>query len=169
MARNIEIKARVADLAALETTVADLADSGPTPITQDDTFFDCGPGRLKLRDFLTEPASGELIFYQRSDQSGPKASFYRRIATDEPSGLRDVLAAAYGIRGRVEKNRTLYMVGRTRVHLDRVARLGTFMELEVVLADDEAPSTGQAEARALMGRLGIEENALCQGSYIDML
>ncbi len=169
MARNIEIKARVADLTALEATVADLAESGPTPITQDDTFFDCEQGRLKLRDFLTEPASGELIFYQRSDQRGPKASFYRRVVTDRPNGLRDVLAAAYGIRGRVEKTRTLYTIGRTRVHLDRVARLGTFMELEVVLADDAAPSTGQAEARDLMSRLGIEENALCQGAYIDML
>ena len=169
MARNIEIKARVADLAALETTVAGLADEGPVVITQNDTFFRAETGRLKLRDFLTKPASGELIYYQRSDQTGPTASFYRRVLTDDPTALRDVLAAAQGINGRVEKTRRLYLVGRTRIHLDRVAGLGTFMELEVVLADDEPETAGQAEAQALMATLDIDEDALCTGAYVDML
>jgi adenylate cyclase class IV len=70
MARNVEIKARVADLAALTATVARLADSGPLEILQDDTFFNCDRGRLKLRAF--SPQSGELIFYQRPDAAGPK-------------------------------------------------------------------------------------------------
>jgi adenylate cyclase class IV len=59
MARNIEIKARIASVAALEPAVAALADAGPTPIAQDDTFFHCAHGRLKLRVFAD--GSGELI------------------------------------------------------------------------------------------------------------
>jgi len=39
--------------------------------------------------------------------------------------------------GGVVKQRTVYLVGRTRVHLDRVAGLGHYLELEVVLADNE--------------------------------
>ena len=49
MARNVEIKARVADLAALEERVARIATAGPTDIRQEDTFFRVPNGRLKLR------------------------------------------------------------------------------------------------------------------------
>ena len=51
MARNIEIKAHVADLTALTARAAAMADEGPTEIRQDDTFFTCDSGRLKLRAF----------------------------------------------------------------------------------------------------------------------
>ena len=61
------------------------------------------------------------------------------------------------------------MIGRTRVHLDAVVGLGAFMELEVVLADGEVEVAGEAEARRLMAGLGIENSALCEGAYVDML
>ena len=52
--RNIEIKARVADLAAVEARAAALADQGPIDIAQDDTFFACPAGRLKLRELAPD-------------------------------------------------------------------------------------------------------------------
>ena len=167
MARNIEIKARVVGMAALAARTAALADSGPTLIAQDDTFFRCDNGRLKLRAFAD--GSGELIFYRRADAGGPKESFYLLAPTASPDTLREALTLAYGQAGRVRKQRTLYLVGRTRVHLDRVADLGDFMELEVVLADGEAEDGAVREARALMARLGIAEASLVAGAYVDLL
>ncbi len=57
MPRNIEIKARVDDLDALARKVADIADEGPFVIEQDDTFFQCPSGRLKLRAFSPQKGS----------------------------------------------------------------------------------------------------------------
>ena len=167
MARNIEIKAHATDLSALEHRAAALASEGPVEIFQDDTFFQCANGRLKLRKFA--PDHGELIFYQRSDVAGPKASFYRRASTCEPDTLCQTLALAYGVVGRVIKRRTLYMVGRTRVHLDRVKGLGEFVELEVVLDDLEELADGEKEARTLMTQLAIQPADLLQGAYVDLL
>jgi predicted adenylyl cyclase CyaB len=167
MARNIEIKAHVADLNALAARTAAIADSGPVPIAQDDTFFRCDNGRLKLRVF--EDGTGELIFYRRADQGGPKQSSYVLAPVTSPDTLREALTLAYGQAGRVVKQRTLYLVGRTRVHLDRVAGLGDFMELEVVLADDEAPAAGVREAQALMLSLGIAPGDLVEQAYVDLL
>jgi len=167
VARNIEIKARVADMGALVARVAAFASDGPTVIQQDDTFFRCASGRLKLR--AVSSTEGELIFYQRADQSGPKASFYVRSPIHAPGTLRQALTLAYGQVGRVVKERTLFLIGRTRVHLDAVQGLGSFMELEVVLEEGEAPEVGVREARELMARLGIEPSHLVEVAYVDLL
>jgi len=167
MARNIEIKARIESVETLEPKVAKIADQGPTEILQDDTFFQCGTGRLKLRAFSED--HGELIFYKRSDQAGPKESFYVRSPTNEPASLRETLSLAYGEAGRVRKHRTLYLVDRTRVHLDRVEGLGYFLELEVVLSDSETSQAGVDIAHHLMAQLGVEPAQLIESAYVDLL
>ena len=167
MARNIEIKARIQSIESLIPKAAALSNRGPIEIDQDDTFFRCDNGRLKLRSFTD--GKGELIFYRRADRPGPKESFYIRTSTSEPHNLRESLSHAYGQVGRVRKKRTLFLIGRTRVHLDSVDGLGYFLELEVVLVDNESVEVGIHEADELMQRLGIEPPQLIEGAYIDLL
>ena len=166
MPRNIEIKARIESAEAFVFKAAKISNEGPIEIFQDDTFFNCATGRLKLRAFSR--TEGELIFYRRADEAGPKESFYQRSPTADPDAMRELLTLAYGQSGRVRKHRTLYLAGRTRIHLDRVAGLGEFLELEVVLKDDESAQTGVNEAYAIMTRLGIDPAQLVQGAYVDM-
>lgn len=167
MARNVEIKARVDDLDVVEAAAREQSDSGPTVMEQDDTFFNCDNGRLKLRDYGN--GTGELIFYRRPDRQGPSASHYVLAATHDPEALRDTLTEAYGTAGRVVKTRRVYMIGRTRVHLDRVRDLGTFMELEVVLDEGEDADEGVVEANALVSELGVDPNNLIAEAYVDLL
>ena len=167
MARNIEIKARIENVALLAPRVAELASEGPLELAQDDTFFRCDNGRLKLRAFSID--AGELIFYKRVNQAGPKESFYIRSPTSSPETLRESLSLAYGQIGRIRKYRTLFLVGRTRVHLDRVESLGHFLELEVMLVDDESAQQGIEEANRLMARLGIQPGQLIEGAYLDLM
>jgi adenylate cyclase class IV len=165
--RNIEIKARVADLAAVETRAGAIADSGPVDIAQDDTFFACPRGRLKLRELA--PGQGQLIHYHRPDQGGPKLSDYVIAPTSDPAALREALTRAYGVAGRVRKHRRLYLAGRTRIHLDRVEGLGDYMELEVVLGPGDDTAGGEAEARRIMQALGVAEADLVEGAYVDLI
>jgi predicted adenylyl cyclase CyaB len=167
VARNIEIKAHIPSVAAVLELTAALADEGPTEIEQDDTFFECRTGRLKLRTFAD--GTGELIFYRRTDEHGPKESFYVRTPTAAPHSLREALALAYGVVGRVRKHRTLFIAGRTRIHLDVVEGLGSFLELEVVLREDESADAGVREAQALMQRLGVKPSELIDRAYVDLL
>lgn len=167
MSRNVEIKARLDDLNAVAAKAAALADQGPIAIAQDDTFFRCDHGRLKLRVF--SETEGELIFYRRSDRQGPKESFYVRSPTASPSTLREALTLAHGEVGRVIKDRTLYLIGRTRVHLDQVQGLGDFLELEVVLEEGEPLEAGVQEAHRLMKALGVAPSQLVGGAYVDLL
>ena len=166
MARNVELKARVDGLAALRPAVAAVANEGPHTLLQDDTYFGCPSGRLKLR--TQGDGNGELIYYRRDDEAGARESHYLCTPVSEPELLRTQLALAYGITARVRKERTLYRRGRTRIHHDRVEGLGEFIELEVVLADEESPATGVAEAQALLARLGLAGVELVARGYADL-
>ena len=166
-ARNVEVKARVADPAAVEDRARRLATEGPFELEQDDTFFRCATGRLKLRELA--PDRGELIFYERPDAQGPKVSRYTIAPTTSPAALREALEQAWGVVGRVRKHRRVYLAGQTRIHLDRVEGLGDFVELEVVLEASQAAEVGDAVARRLLGELGIREADLVAGAYLDLL
>ena len=166
MARNVEIKARVSDLAEIEAQARRLATEGPSDLAQDDTFFSCAKGRLKLRELSS--MQGQLIYYSRPNDAGPKVSDYWISATHAPAAVRETLGRALGIIGRVRKHRRLYLVGRTRIHLDNVEGLGSFVELEVVLGEGESPLQGTEIARQIMKSLGIAESQLVQGAYVDL-
>jgi predicted adenylyl cyclase CyaB len=167
MARNVEVKARVSDLAVIEARARSIADQGPFDLTQDDTFFACPSGRLKLRELL--PEDGELIFYTRPDVPGPKISEYCIAATSSPRAMREALGRALGIIGRVRKRRRLYMVESTRVHLDEVEGLGSFLELEVVLSEPPSAAEGEMVGLRLLSALGVSEADLVRGAYVDLL
>ena len=167
MARNVEIKARVQHPARLRELAVTLSDQPTCLIRQKDTFYHATEGRLKLREF--GDGTGELIAYNRPDSEGPKTSQYAISPADDPKKLHTALAQALGVRGVVSKERTLVMIGRTRVHLDRVEGLGDFMELEVVLTDAETEDEGMIVALALMSDLEISSADLVEGAYIDHL
>lgn len=167
MSKNIEIKARIESVELLLPLVAKIADKGPTEIIQNDTFFSCPNGRLKLRTFSKR--EGQLIFYKRPDISAPKESFYIISPTASPDTLREMLTLAYGECGHIHKHRVVFMAGRTRVHLDKVERLGDFLELEVVLEEGEPIETGVSVAHELLEKIAVSHHQLIEESYIDLL
>ncbi len=164
---NIEIKARVNDFSALRQKAEQLCDAPCQVISQEDTFFNCPNGRIKLRELGSD--HGQLVYYLREDTAGPKHSDYKIFETDNLASLKLILTQAYGVRGVVSKVRYLYMIGQTRIHLDDVLGLGKFIELEVVLQPDQTDDQGQAIALNLMQKLGIQECDLIEGAYIDLM
>jgi len=167
VARNIEIKARIADASQCRERIATLVSQPPQVLHQKDTFFAVSRGRLKMRQFSDH--SGELIFYERSNQVGPKESTYSIVRCNAPEELAALLKQALGIRGIVEKRREVSLAGRSRLHLDEVHGLGSFLEIEVVMQDDEATSVGEQEAHNLLKALEIPLSALVECAYIDLL
>lgn len=167
MPSNIEIKTRLNDRNAAAATAARLSNSVPQLIHQEDVFFHCEGARLKLR--ILGPQQGELIRYERPDVAGTRCSRYVIARTPDPQALLDILTKTLGRVGTVKKERTLYIVGQTRIHLDRVEDLGDFLELEVVLAPGQAESEGTDIAKDLLSAFGISKKQLIAEAYIDLL
>ncbi|MFN5290967.1 MAG: class IV adenylate cyclase [Gemmataceae bacterium] len=167
MAQNVEIKASIKNYSRLADIVSKLADEGPDLLNQEDTFFNCPHGRLKLRKFSEN--QGELIFYKRDNLPGPKLSEYQILPTNNPVLFWNILAASLGVIGVVRKKRTLFKIAQTRIHLDHVEGLGDFLELEVVLNDHQGVDFGESIAKELLERLEIKSESLMEKSYLELL
>ena len=169
--RNIEIKAKVSDFDAFYKRAEELcAGQKPTILKQRDTFFNSPNGRLKLREFQAMDSNpAELIFYDRPDSDGPKLSSFVKSSIVDVDNLKEALRLAIGTKGEVKKTRYLFLYGQTRIHLDVVEDLGTFMELEVCLKEDQTIEQGNEIAKNLMELLGVKETDLVKGAYMDKL
>ncbi|MFA6112254.1 MAG: class IV adenylate cyclase [Candidatus Latescibacterota bacterium] len=163
---NIEIKARCADLGRAEENLSALGAGPAGSFRQRDTYFRVPTGRLKLREL--GPDEGHLIFYQREDAAGPKRSEYRIAFTSDPEALRSMLAEVLGTWVEVEKTRQVWLWENVRIHLDEVAGLGQFLELEAV-TDAAGIEESRRRIETLMRALEIRPEELVPGSYGDLV
>ena len=74
---------------------------------QEDTYFNVPYGRLKLRLGNIE---NNLIFYQRSNQAGPKQSDFKLVKVQDPEALKETLTIAMGVLKIVKKSREIYFI-----------------------------------------------------------
>ena len=167
MAENIEIKAWAGDFNRQKKIAETLSDIPGEQIWQEDIFFKISKGRLKLRIF--DSGSGELIYYMRTDSSGPNISQYQISKTNDPESLKNILTSSLGIRGIIKKQRILYKAGQTRIHLDQVEDLGNFIELEFVMQENTSKNEALQTIKKLMGKLEIQDKHLINMPYIDMI
>ncbi|HET9234136.1 MAG TPA: class IV adenylate cyclase [Candidatus Eisenbacteria bacterium] len=164
--QNIEIKAQLGDPAVMARRAEGLGASRRGELRQRDTFFHVPRGYLKLREI--EGQAGELIAYTRDAGTGPRASDYVVAQVGDTRKLCEALARSLGVRGRVEKVRTLYLWKHTRIHLDKVAGLGTFLELETVM-DGIDREAAEAEAWSLIRALDLDPGTFLDVPYLELL
>ncbi|CAI4224212.1 unnamed protein product [Auanema sp. JU1783] len=170
--RNVEIKARVHDRTKIVNLAQKLVGEEPAELLQHDIFYNSPNGRLKMRSFTVNGVKkSELIWYNRPDQSGPKLSEYNKTELDEATleSLKISLALSMGIKGEVKKSRTLFIYEQTRIHIDTVEGLGDFMELEVVLNENQTVEDGDKTAKHIQKLLEVSDEDLLTVAYMDML
>lgn len=166
MNRNVEAKVRLRDFAGTRRRIEGLGAENRGILRQVDTYFPAAGGRLKLRE--QTPGRAELIVYVRPNVPELRTSSYQICPISNGAELKSVLVSALGLQRRVAKTRSLYLLGRTRIHLDEVEGLGSFLELEVVLEPGEFEEVGVREAEDLLRRLGLEMEPRIPGSYADL-
>src|SRR3990170_938373 len=163
--RNLEFKARLADPGAMLAQARRLGADLWGDLRQTDTYFAVARGRLKLRE--TVGFQAELIYYERDEVGETRPSDYTVVAFKDAGDLREALSRALGVVVVVRKRRTLLLLDTTRIHLDNVEGLGSFIEIEVPVKDDEAAA--QARLDALLRALGFAWSDCIRASYLDLV
>jgi predicted adenylyl cyclase CyaB len=164
--RNLEIKATVVSLGAVRSRLCGLEGASRlASLRQTDWYFRVPKGRLKLRQ-VGSRRDAELIAYLRPDKRAARTSEFQRLPTADAAGTRRLLDQILGAQGCVRKRREVWLYKNARIHLDTVAGLGQFIEIEVVVTE------GMPQARALMKELrealGISAKDLIAGSYGEL-
>jgi predicted adenylyl cyclase CyaB len=166
MMRNLEAKFRLSNLETARAQVESIGFTYRASLVQCDTFFVTRSGKLKLRE---QNDGASLIYYQRDRRSDLELSHYSIIEVTDPSALREMLSAALGMIAQVSKQRVLLMRNNIRLHLDDVAQLGTFGEIEVVLNDGELTERYAPVVEKILVALKISAADLIYRSYFELM
>jgi adenylate cyclase class 2 len=165
--RNIEIKARCADPEAIRTALRDKSAEFRGTDQQIDTYFRVNHGRLKLREGRIENC---LVYYEREDQTGPKQSDVSLFPTPPHSSLKEALTKALGVLVVVEKQREIYFIENVKFHIDSVAGLGSFIEIEAIDMDGSRGNERLlAQCQFFLDLFQVPENDLVPCSYSDLV
>ena len=169
--RNVELKARCEDLGSAMAVAIALGAVDADRLEQVDTYFQCGDGRLKLRENSSRESgeSAELIWYARPDDSSARTSRYLVVDVPNPAAVRDTLDAGLGTRVVVRKSRHLFVWDNVRIHLDDVDELGRFLEFEAVLEAGQQEEEGYAQLVTLREKFVIADEDVVGESYSDLM
>ncbi len=164
---NVEIKARCSDHERIRQVLSDKHADFVGKDHQVDTYFKISSGRLKLREGKIE---NNLIWYRRPDKEGPKTSHCALYKSGNPAVLKDILGQAMGVMVVVDKEREIYFIDNVKIHLDRVVRLGTYLEIEAQSKEGGlTEETLNRQCVQLMDEFGIRPEDLESDSYSDLL
>jgi predicted adenylyl cyclase CyaB len=134
---------------------------------QTDTYFNVRDGRLKLREGNIE---NNLIFYERTNQAGPKNSHFHLVKVEDAKAMKEVLTKSIGVKVVVKKKREIYYISNVKFHIDEVPGLGSFVEIEAGnILDDLTQKQLNEQCDFYMREFGIEPEDLVEVSYSDML
>lgn len=134
---------------------------------QIDTYFKIPSGRLKLREGNIE---NSLIYYDRENKKDAKKSEVTLYKPTEVASLKAVLVAALPTLIVVEKKREIYFIDYIKFHIDTLTDLGSFLEIEVIDANDTMNINKMKEqCQFYMDLLNVQKEDLMTHSYSDML
>jgi adenylate cyclase class IV len=162
---NVEFKAEVRDMDLARGICRRAGATFIARLEQVDTYYRVASGRLKRRE--TRGEATEFIYYERANRTHPKLSHFA-IYTEAQAEARfgsempPVLVV-------VSKVRELYMLGRVRVHLDRVEGLGTFLEFEALVSRENTIVDAHAALADLRSAFAPALGEALATSYSDML
>ena len=146
----IELKARVDSPQGIEGRLRAAGATFQSTLRQRDIYFGGVRGRLKLR--FQRPGKDQLVWYDRPDKADTKESRIVLSALPPDHGLEGVLTPALGVRVVVAKVRKVFDWRGTRVHLDEVEGLGSFLEFEKTLDHPESAPLRPRRAQGYAGR-----------------
>jgi adenylate cyclase class 2 len=181
MATEIELKAWVDDPEKTRALIDSLAQSEGT-YEKFDTYWrwstddpknpPLGSGVRVRKEIRRGNTTGIITFKNKEVRDGIEINDEREFEVSDTSVFEELLKRL-GLSPWIEKHKTgqSWRAGRITVELSLVEKLGWFVELEILLdqQDSEGVEAARTELVALLDRLGVPRDRLEERYYIEML
>ncbi len=167
---EVEIKARVDELEDVREQILQRGGQSVARVRQQDTYFD-----HPVRSFAD---SDEALRIRRTEQKakvtykGPRFDEETKTREEIDVGIEDaerlhevLIMLGFEPAGQVGKTRDIFELEDLTIALDRVDRLGCFVEIEKVVEGEH--ETARRSVLALAEELGLTE--LEHRSYLELL
>ena len=163
MPTNLELKIRLDNPGSVLDKVKETDAEFKGELNQTDVYYKIKNGLLKLR---LESGKQTLIKYLRNEISDERWSEYQLISL-ENNDARSYLNGILEEEAVVEKKRLLYLYDNTRIHIDEVKGLGTFLELETLVISGKKEAAERFEK--IIGLLSLKKKNEIRKSYRDLI
>ena len=163
--KNLEIKARVKNFNEPQKVIKKFGAKFINRGRQIDTYYVVPNGKFKLRKLNQK--NGELIFYKRKESLNPRWSDYFTFHISKPDKFNKFLQQIFLTQVVIDKIRTFYRYKNARIHLDKVVKLGNFIEIEVEVKNGELQA--KKLMKELLNYLKIPKKNFIKKSYSDLL
>lgn len=165
--KNIETKLFIRRFSEVDYLLKNIKAEHIGKMRQKDIYYNCGLDRLKLR--IINRNRFELIFYKRPNKTSARISDYKifNIKPSQVKCFKSLIGTCFRKQVVVEKIRDLWIFRNTRIHLDKVIGLGSFLELETVVKKNL--KSAKSEFKKIFNLLNLDNYKQCAISYSDLL
>ncbi len=163
MPTNLELKIKIDNRSEVLERVKLIDAHYIGELKQVDIYYKINNGLLKLR---LENGSQTMIKYIRNETQDDRWSDYQLISlekNDAKEYFKDILE----VETIVEKQRLLYLFDNTRIHIDSVKDLGSFLELETIVVKGKKDAAQRFEE--IIGLLSLSKKDEIRKSYRDLM
>ena len=160
---NLELKVKIDSHNDVKRILKNIKAEFIKTLDQKDIYYKTGNGLLKLR---IENGKQSIIKYLRNEKEKDRFSNYEVLhfsSGDPEKFFKDLFL----IETVVEKKRNLFMYDNTRVHLDDVKGLGTFLELETLVINGKVDA--KKRFKTIVGLLKLSKYNEIRKSYRDLM
>lgn len=165
--KNVELKISVNGFSGISSLLRKAKARHVGETHQIDIYYYYENKRLKIRNINNKKF--ELILYKRPNITNVKISDYEvfSIKPSQVDCFRLLMEKIFKEHIVVEKSRDLWIYKKTRIHLDKVAKLGNFLELETVVNKDL--KSAKKEFEKIFNLLNLKKYKKYAHSYSDLL
>lgn len=169
--REVEIKAKINNASELEAKLLEMGAIFERELQQNDRVFVFQNPQLgtKAQRVRLREQEGKYIVTVKKMLTNALDNTEREVDVSDPGQFADMLELMdYKELFQVKKHRKFFKYSDMTVCLDKVDKLGEFIEIEKLIADEDETNV-QADHRKLLTELGIPDGNIIMHGYSRMM
>lgn len=178
---EVEIKLPIQDRRKIIEDLAALGFQPGSIILETDIYFDCDKERIRkngealrirrIQNLETGEVRSMLTFKgQKLDGISMTRQELETEIADGETGIQILTAIGFSpVLPKVVKRRQSYQWNQMNACVDEVQDLGDFLELELVIGEEERRDTALLRIEEVLDRLGFQMSDTTRTSYLSML